>query len=88
MGVGDCAGLRFVPGATKSGKQKTPEFLSKILGTEGKELDYEASGKTVEELLAADEARALKKEAEARAAKAAPAVVVVEEEVGAAPALE
>jgi hypothetical protein len=86
LGVGDCGGLKYVPGATKAGKQKTPEFLNKLLGTEGKEIEYEASGKTLEELLAADEARALKKEAEARAAKAAPAVVVVKEE--AAPALE
>ena len=32
MGVGDCGGLRFIPGATKNGKQKTPEWLAKILG--------------------------------------------------------
>ena len=74
LGIGDCGGLRLVPGATKSGKQKTPEFLSKLLGTEGKEIEYEASGKTLEELLAADEARALEREAQARAAKAAKAV--------------
>lgn len=32
MGVGDCAGLRLIPGATKSGKQQTPEWLANILG--------------------------------------------------------
>lgn len=32
LGVGDCAGLRLIPGATKSGVQKTPEWITKILG--------------------------------------------------------
>lgn len=36
-GVGDCAGLRLIPGATRSGKQKTPGFLKKILRIEDKE---------------------------------------------------
>lgn len=27
LGVGDCAGLRLIPGATKSGVQKRPEWL-------------------------------------------------------------
>ena len=30
-GVGDCAGLRLIPGATRSGKQKTPGFLKGLL---------------------------------------------------------
>ena len=30
-GVGDCAGLRLIPGATRSGKQKTPGFLKSLL---------------------------------------------------------
>jgi hypothetical protein len=32
LGIGDCGGLRYVPGATKSGKQKTPKALLKLLG--------------------------------------------------------
>lgn len=32
LGVGDCAGLRLIPGATKSGVQKTPEWITKLLG--------------------------------------------------------
>jgi hypothetical protein len=32
MGVGDCAGLRLIPGATQSGVQKKPEWLKKLLG--------------------------------------------------------
>lgn len=34
LGIGDCGGLRFIPGATKNGKQKTPKWLQKILGVE------------------------------------------------------
>jgi hypothetical protein len=34
MGVGDCGGLRFIPGATKNGKQRTPDWLAKVLGVE------------------------------------------------------
>eukprot|EP00884_Botryococcus_braunii_P016937 jgi/Botrbrau1/3927/Bobra.0365s0003.1 len=34
MGVGDCAGLRLIPGATKSGRQKTPGWLAKLFGSE------------------------------------------------------
>ena len=30
-GVGDCSGLRLIPGMTKSGKQETPEFIKKML---------------------------------------------------------
>jgi hypothetical protein len=77
MGVGDCGGLRFVPGATSNGKQKTPEFLSKLLGTEGKEVQYEAAGKTLQEILAADEARAVARETEGRAAAKAAAKAAV-----------
>jgi hypothetical protein len=64
LGVGDCGGLKYVPGAVKGGKEKTPEFLAKLLGVEGKEIEYEASGKTIEQLLAADEARAVAREAQ------------------------
>ena len=30
-GVGDCAGLRLIPGATRSGKQETPALLKGVL---------------------------------------------------------
>lgn len=30
LGVGDCAGLRLIPGATKSGVQKTPEWITTL----------------------------------------------------------
>ena len=30
LGVGDCAGLRLIPGATKSGVQKRPEWLDNL----------------------------------------------------------
>jgi hypothetical protein len=32
MGVGDCGGLRFIPGATQAGKQRTPDWLANLLG--------------------------------------------------------
>lgn len=32
LGVGDCAGLRLIPGMTKSGVQKRPEWLEKLVG--------------------------------------------------------
>ncbi|KAJ9530782.1 hypothetical protein V8C86DRAFT_2707635 [Haematococcus lacustris] len=34
MGVGDCGGLRFIPGMTDAGKQRTPDWLSDLLGVE------------------------------------------------------
>eukprot|EP00890_Picochlorum_soloecismus_P005720 jgi/Picsp_1/6149/NSC_03503-R1_protein len=34
LGVGDCAGLRLIPGATKSGVQEKPEWLKKLVGEE------------------------------------------------------
>mmetsp|Transcript_22815 Transcript_22815/g.63353 ORF Transcript_22815/g.63353 Transcript_22815/m.63353 type:complete len:96 (+) Transcript_22815:520-807(+) len=34
LGVGDCGGLRFIPGATKNGKQKTPKWLQDLLGVD------------------------------------------------------
>jgi hypothetical protein len=37
MGVGDCGGLRYIPGATKSGKQVTPGWLYNLLGVEEKQ---------------------------------------------------
>ena len=32
LGVGDCAGLRLIPGATKSGRQKPPKALMDAFG--------------------------------------------------------
>uniref|UniRef100_A0A061QZ60 Uncharacterized protein n=1 Tax=Tetraselmis sp. GSL018 TaxID=582737 RepID=A0A061QZ60_9CHLO len=44
LGVGDCGGLRFIPGATKNGKQKTPKWLQKVLGVDlGDQPDVEVS---------------------------------------------
>lgn len=30
LGVGDCAGLRLIPGATKAGVQKKPEWMESL----------------------------------------------------------
>ena len=35
LGVGDCGGLRYIPGMTKSGVQKRPEWMEKLFGMEG-----------------------------------------------------
>ena len=35
LGVGDCGGLRYIPGMTKSGVQERPEWMNKLLGLEG-----------------------------------------------------
>lgn len=37
LGVGDCGGLRYIPGMTKSGVQKRPEWMDKLFGMEGQE---------------------------------------------------
>jgi hypothetical protein len=29
LGVGDCGGLRYIPGLTESGKQKTPQVFGR-----------------------------------------------------------
>lgn len=34
LGVGDCGGLRYIPGMTKSGVQKRPEWMDKLFGME------------------------------------------------------
>lgn len=39
LGIGDCGGLKYVPGATKSGKQKTPGWLAKIVGADPEKLE-------------------------------------------------
>lgn len=36
-GVGDCAGLRLIPGATRSGKQETPGWLKSLLRIDDKD---------------------------------------------------
>lgn len=32
LGIGDCAGLRLIPGKTKSGVQEKPQWLKKLVG--------------------------------------------------------
>jgi hypothetical protein len=49
LGIGDCGGLRLIPGMTKSGKQETPEWLQKVLGVEVPKV--EGQGKTLADLL-------------------------------------
>lgn len=49
LGIGDCGGLRYIPGMTKSGKQQTPEWLQKVLGVEVPKAEGE--GQTLEQLL-------------------------------------
>lgn len=34
LGIGDCGGLKLIPGATAGGKQKTPGWLGKLLGAD------------------------------------------------------
>ena len=38
-GVGDCSGLRLIPGMTRSGKQQTPEFLKGVIKTFGEQAE-------------------------------------------------
>jgi hypothetical protein len=49
LGIGDCGGLRLIPGMTKSGKQETPEWLQKVLGVEVPKVENQ--GKTLADLL-------------------------------------
>ncbi|EFN56341.1 hypothetical protein CHLNCDRAFT_144809 [Chlorella variabilis] len=37
LGVGDCGGLRLIPGMTKSGVQKRPEWMNSLFGMEEQE---------------------------------------------------
>ncbi|KAG2422864.1 hypothetical protein HXX76_015696 [Chlamydomonas incerta] len=50
LGVGDCGGLRYIPGMTDSGKQKTPQWLADLLGVEVPETEP-AGGKSLSELI-------------------------------------
>lgn len=45
LGIGDCGGLKLIPGMTKSGKQKMPEGLANFFGI--KDEDY-YTGKGIE----------------------------------------
>lgn len=49
LGIGDCGGLRYIPGMTKNGKQETPGWLQKVLGVEVPKV--EGQGKTLADLL-------------------------------------
>ncbi|KAG2489707.1 hypothetical protein HYH03_011814 [Edaphochlamys debaryana] len=56
LGVGDCGGLRFIPGLTENGKQKTPDWLNSLLGVEAPPEGSPAAndvtgGKTLKELI-------------------------------------
>ncbi|GFR46785.1 hypothetical protein Agub_g8416 [Astrephomene gubernaculifera] len=52
LGVGDCGGLRYIPGLTESGKQKTPKWLADLLGVESQETSGgPAEGRTLKELI-------------------------------------
>ena len=52
MGVGDCAGLQNIPGATKNGRQKPPAFVMKMLNLSDADfdgsVDYAASSSDAE----------------------------------------
>lgn len=47
LGIGDCGGLKLIPGATAGGKQKTPGWLAKVLGKEAEIEAYNESPETV-----------------------------------------
>ncbi|WIA37150.1 hypothetical protein OEZ86_014111 [Tetradesmus obliquus] len=49
LGIGDCGGLRLIPGMTQNGKQETPEWLQKVLGVEVPKVENQ--GKTLADLL-------------------------------------
>ncbi|GLC45669.1 hypothetical protein PLESTB_001318400 [Pleodorina starrii] len=53
LGVGDCGGLRYIPGLTDSGKQKTPQWLADLLGVEVPDSDP-SGGKSLKELIYED----------------------------------
>lgn len=57
MGVGDCSGLRLIPGATKSGKQKTPKLLGKLLGKEEAIEEYQNSSENEAAIAAVEKMR-------------------------------
>ena len=56
LGIGDCGGLKLIPGATTGGKQKTPGWIAKLLG---KEAEIEAYNESPEAAAAAAAGRDL-----------------------------
>ena len=52
MGIGDCGGLRYVAGATKSGKQKTPKWMLKALGKSDEESEAIRAAQAAQEAAA------------------------------------
>ncbi|KAF5827960.1 hypothetical protein DUNSADRAFT_18456 [Dunaliella salina] len=52
IGVGDCGGLRYIPGMTENGKQRTPDWLAKALGMDPQPEDTNA--KTLKDLFGED----------------------------------
>jgi len=51
LGIGDCGGLRYIPGVTESGKQETPQWLADLLGVEVPQQPQATKGKTLQELI-------------------------------------
>lgn len=51
LGVGDCGGLRYIPGLTDSGKQKTPQWLADLLGVDTSAQEDMSGGKTLKQLI-------------------------------------
>lgn len=49
LGIGDCGGLRYIPGMTKSGQQKPPKWLADFLGIKEEESDQKTM--TLDDLL-------------------------------------
>lgn len=51
LGIGDCGGLRLIPGMTKSGKQRTPQWLQDLLGVQLTPEQQNPDEITIEKLL-------------------------------------
>ena len=51
LGIGDCGGLRYLPGLTQNGKQETPQWLADLLGVEVPQQPQATKGKTLQELI-------------------------------------
>ncbi len=51
LGIGDCGGLRFIPGMTQSGKQRTPQWLQDLLGVQLTPEQQNPDQITIEKLL-------------------------------------
>lgn len=61
LGIGDCGGLKYIPGATKGGKQKTPGWLARLVGADPDKL---AAAQDTATAAAADAVKALREDGE------------------------